>query len=168
MRFIAAMLISGLCAAGAGAQTSYPMLTHAHPVAVQCGATAEVQVDCQMSLFGAYQVLVEGAGVTVEVLPANASKADPSARPQVRSVKLKFTVAPEAPLGVREFRIATSLGVSSVGQILVCDHAVVQETANNNTPDQATHSSCRVWPAARSKPWKMSTTISFTPRPGKC
>jgi hypothetical protein len=137
----AGLLLGALTALGARpilAQTSYPMLTHVHPVAVQRGTTAEVQVDCQMSLFGAYQVLIEGEGVTAEVIPAAEPKVDPPQRPQVRNVKIKVAAAKDAPLGVREFRIATSLGVSSVGQLLVCDFPVVPETANNNTPDKAT------------------------------
>jgi hypothetical protein len=114
------------------------MLTHTYPVALQRGTTAEVQVDCQMSLFGAYQVLIEGTGVTAEVVPAPAPKADPPARPQVRNIKIKITAATDAPLGVREFRVATSLGVSSIGQLIVCDYPVITESANNNTPDKAT------------------------------
>src|SRR5258707_1196797 len=50
------------------AQTSFPMLTHVTPVAVQRGTTAEVTVDCRTSsLYGAYKVLVEGTGVTMDV-----------------------------------------------------------------------------------------------------
>jgi hypothetical protein len=114
------------------------MLTHAHPVAVQRGTTTEVQVDCQMSLFGAYQVLFEGTGLSAEIVPGAAPKADPPQRPQVRNIKLKVSAAKDAPLGVREFRIASTLGISSVGQLLVVDDAVIQETANNNTPDKPT------------------------------
>jgi hypothetical protein len=132
------LVVALVMALPAEAQTSYPMLTHAYPVAVQRGTTAEVQVDCQMSLFGAYQVLIEGSGVTAEVLPVPPPKADPPARPQVRNIKIKVTAAKDAPLGVREFRVATSIGVSSIGQLIVCDYPVILETANNNTPDKAT------------------------------
>src|SRR5205807_90879 len=41
------------------------------------------------------------------------------------------------PLGVREFRIATTLGISSVGQLLIVDDPVVMEAPANNTAAQA-------------------------------
>src|SRR5436309_618673 len=109
------------------AQTSYPMVTHVTPVAVQRGKTAEVSVEGQMGFARTYKVLFDGSGVGAEVVPA------PQAKPPVRSVKLKVTVAADAPLGVREFRVATALGVSSVGQLLVVDDPVVQESGDNNT-----------------------------------
>src|SRR5204863_3456452 len=61
----------------------------------------------------------------------------PSPGTLLKSVKMKVTVAKDAPLGVREFRIATSLGISSVGQLLIVDDPVVMESANNNTVAQA-------------------------------
>src|SRR5262249_48614222 len=64
-------------------------------------------------------------------------KTPPAQRPQVRSVKLKVTVAPNAALGVREFRLASSLGLSSVGQLLVVEDPVVLENGDNNTPAKA-------------------------------
>src|SRR5262249_21655732 len=70
-------------------------------------------------------------GITGEVVP------DPKAKSPVKSVKVKVTVAADAPPGVREFRIATRLGVSSVGQLLVVDDPVVQESGNNDTREQA-------------------------------
>jgi hypothetical protein len=110
------------------AQTSYPMVTHALPVAVQRGKTADVSVEGQMNFAGAYKVLFEGSGLAAEVVPGAAGQ-----KPPVRSVKLKVTAAPDAPLGVREFRVATAHGVSSVGQLLVVDDPVVQESGDNNT-----------------------------------
>src|SRR5262249_38674859 len=59
--------------------------------------------------------------------------ANPPQKPQVKSVKLKVTAAADAPLGVREFRLASALGISSVGQLVVVDHPVVQETGDNNS-----------------------------------
>jgi hypothetical protein len=46
-------------------------------------------------------------------------------------------VAQDAVLGVREFRLASSLGVSSTGQLVVVDEPVVTESSSNNTPAQA-------------------------------
>src|SRR5439155_15889731 len=94
----AAVLVALALAAPAAAQTSFPMVTHVTPVAVQRGTTAEVTVDCRTStLFGAYRVLVEGAGVTAEVVPAKDAKpADKPPFPAVASIKLKVTVAADA------------------------------------------------------------------------
>ena len=110
------------------AQTSFPMITHAYPVAVQRGTTAEIAVDGQMNFAGAYMVLVEGTGVTAE-----ATIPPPAPSVVIKGVKMKVTVAKDAPLGVREFRIATSLGISSVGQLLIVDDPVVMESPSNNT-----------------------------------
>jgi len=114
------------------AQTSFPMITHAYPVAVQRGTTAEIAVDGQMNFAGAYMVLVEGTGVTAE-----ATIPPPAPSVVIKGVKMKVTVAKDAPLGVREFRIATSLGISSVGQLLIVDDPVVMESSANNTIAQA-------------------------------
>jgi hypothetical protein len=131
---VAALLVAG----PALAQTSYPMITHATPVAAQRGRATEVTVEGQMNFTGVYKALFEGAGITAEVLPTPEPKADAKdkARPP-RSVKLKLTVAADAPLGVREFRLASSLGISSVGQLLVVDDPVVLESGDNNTPAKA-------------------------------
>ncbi len=105
------------------------MVTHATPVAVQRGKTSDVTVEGQMNFAGAYRVLFEGTGVSAEIVPTAAA----AKKPPVRSVKLNVTASADAPLGVREFRIATSLGVSSIGQLLVVDEPVVQESGDNNT-----------------------------------
>jgi hypothetical protein len=122
-----AIIVLALAAAPAGAQTSYPMVTHVTPVAVQRGTTGDVTVEGQMNFGGAYKVLFEGDGLSATVA------AGATANGPTRSVKLKLTVAPDAALGVREFRLATSLGVSSVGQLLIVDDPVVQESGDNNS-----------------------------------
>ena len=134
------VVIALVCAAGfaprAAAQTSFPMVTHVSPVAVQRGTTAEVTVECRTSsLAGAYKVLTEGTGVSAEVVPLkDAPKADPKAPvPNVPSCKLKVTVAAGAALGVREFRIASALGISSLGQLVVVDAPVTAEKPTPST-----------------------------------
>jgi hypothetical protein len=107
------------------------MITHAYPVAVQRGTTTEISVDGQMNFAGAYKALFEGTGVTAE------ASSPPPTGAIVKTVKVKVAVAKDAPLGVREFRIATTLGLSSVGQLLVVDDPVVMEAPNNNTAAQA-------------------------------
>src|SRR5262245_48825172 len=116
-------LIAALAvAATARSQTSYPMITHATPVAVQRGKTAEVTVDGQMNFDGVHAFLIEGKGVTAEVLPDQAAAKEKSPPPKGKATrvagntKLKVTVAPDAPLGVREFRLASKLGISTLGQ----------------------------------------------------
>lgn len=122
----------------AAAQTSFPMITHTYPVALQRGQTTEILVDGQMNFFGAYKALFEGTGITAEVLPQkNVPAAVPPAKPLVKGVKLKVTVAADAVLGVREFRIASSLGISSIGQLVIVDDPVIMESAANNTLQQA-------------------------------
>lgn len=119
-------LLAGLLfvvAVPAFAQTSFPMITHAMPVAVQRGTSAEVTVEGQMNFAGAYKVLIDGTGVAVEFLPAKPK--DPKAI--AKSVVLKIQVEANAPLGVREFRIASTLGISSLGQLLIVDDPVVLE-----------------------------------------
>jgi hypothetical protein len=120
----------------ARAQTSFPMVTHVSPVALQRGTTTEVTVECRTSsLAGAYKVLVEGTGITAEVIPTPAPKAaDPKLpAPLQLSCKLKVTVAKDAALGVREFRIASTLGISSLGQLLIVDVPVIAEKPTPST-----------------------------------
>src|SRR5439155_25964859 len=91
-----------LCQSRTAAQTSYPMITHVVPVAVQRGKEAVVTVEGQMNFSAVYKVLFEGSGITAEVVPPAASKTEPAPKQQTRSVKLKVTVAPDAAVGVRE------------------------------------------------------------------
>src|SRR5207244_11309388 len=117
-----APLLAASVTATVQAPTSFPMVTHAAPTAVQRGTSADVTVECRTStLYGAYKVLVEGEGVTVEIVPVKDAKpADPKGPPPVvTAIKLKVTVAIDAAPGVREFRIATSPGISSLGQRMI-------------------------------------------------
>src|SRR4030088_2430625 len=88
-----------LAAAMSQAPTPLPMLTHSFPVALQRGKTTEIAVDGQMTFFGAYKALFEGTGITAEVVPQNPPAAVPPAKPLMRSIKLKVTVAADASLG---------------------------------------------------------------------
>src|SRR5439155_10910196 len=49
-------------------QTSFPMITHAYPVAAQRGKATEVVVEGQMNFAGCYKALFEGQGVTAEIV----------------------------------------------------------------------------------------------------
>jgi hypothetical protein len=140
MRPAVVALLLPLIAGVAPAQTSFPMLTYANPVAVQRGTTAEISVHCQTSsLANAYKVLIEGDGVTAEIVPPKEPpKADPkSPVPSVPTLKLKVTVAADVLPGVREFRIACRHGISSLGQLVIVDAPVVAEQPGTTTPDKA-------------------------------
>ena len=139
MRRALAFILLTLAPAVAAGQNSFPMITHVTPVAVQRGTTAEVEVACRTStLHGAYKVLVEGTGVTMEVVPGKKGKAGEDKKPPVvPTLKLKVTVAANAAPGVREFRIASSVGLSSLGQLVIVDAPVVSEKPGNTVPSKA-------------------------------
>lgn len=122
----------------AQAQTSFPMITHVHPVALERGKTTEVTVEAQTNFGQAYKALFDAPGISAEIVPPPEPKkgVDPKTAP-TRSIKLKITVAANAPLGMREFRVASNLGISSVGHILLVADPVVLEQANNNAREQA-------------------------------
>jgi hypothetical protein len=108
------------------------MITHCTPTAVQRGTTTEVTVEGQMNFAGVYKMLVEGKGVSAEIVPDKGKSPG-----QTRSVKLRIKVDADAPLGVREFRLASSLGISSLGQLLIVADPIVLETGDNNTIEKA-------------------------------
>ncbi|GBD35144.1 hypothetical protein HRbin36_00249 [bacterium HR36] len=139
MLSVAAAVISLVMFRPGAAQISYPMITHTHPVAVQRGQTSEVEVSGTQNFLGAYRVLVEGNDVQAEVVPTKEPpKPDKAgALPTVRSVRLRITPKADALSGPREFRIATSLSVSSIGQLLVVEDPVVVEQGSNNTRQTA-------------------------------
>ena len=117
------------------AQTPYPMLMSLKPVAAQVGKTSEHTVQARYNLYGAYQVLVSGTGVTGEVAPPEKPK--DGKEPNLTKLKIKFTVAADAKPGVREFRLATPRGVSTIGQLVIGRDGVVTEAAKNNTSAEA-------------------------------
>lgn len=138
--FCSLILFLGI-AGSAVAQQSYPMLMSLHPVAAQTGQTSEHEVNARYNLDGAYKIFVTGAGVTGEVVPPE-MKPDEKAndmpkgkRPPKAKIKVKFTVAPDALPGVREFRIATPQGASTVGQlVIVKDPVIVEKDPNDSRP----------------------------------
>jgi hypothetical protein len=103
------------------------------PVAVQAGATTECEIVARYSLAGTYQVFVTGDSVTGEVEPP-APPADPKApKPAKDRIKVRFKAAADALPGVRDVRVATPHGASTVGQIVVVRDPIVREAANNDT-----------------------------------
>src|SRR5215831_7855597 len=111
----------------ATAQTSYPFIYSLYPCGLKRGATEEIALSGDHNLHGAYKVLIEGSGVTGEVVvpkdgwpPLDEKK---KTLPVINQIKLKITAAPDAELGVRELRVVTPRGASSVGQIVIGDEA---------------------------------------------
>jgi hypothetical protein len=126
-----ATLFFFFCVSSAMAQTSYPMITHASPVVVQRGQHAEVVVEGQMNFHGVDRVLFEGSGVRADVVTAWPARVAATPPPQAKAVTLKVTVAADAALGAREFRLVSPLGVSSVGQLIVSADPVVSASGKN-------------------------------------
>lgn len=129
MRFTLLMLF--LWVGAASAQTSYPMITHVTPVALERGKTTTVVVSGQQNFAGVYKALFEDSNVTAEVVPSKGKAA------VVREVTLKVQVGKDTIPGVREFRVASNLGISSIGQCVISEHPVVQEKGDNNTREKA-------------------------------
>src|SRR5579884_4463952 len=121
-----------LCGPFLCAQTSYPMVMCVRPVAVQVGQTTECEVLARYNLNGAYKVFVTGDGVTATVDTQRQVKPAAPGR-QVSALKVRFQAAADALPGVRDVRIATPQGASTLGQIVVVRDPIVREAANNDT-----------------------------------
>jgi hypothetical protein len=130
-----------LIVAAAAAQTnnSYPMLMSVKPAAAQIGQTTEHEVNARYNLHGAYQIIVAGEGVKGEVVPPEKKEGEkpPETKPNLPKIKIRFTVAPDAVPGVRDFRIITPQGASTVGQIVIARDPIVSESADNDTAAKA-------------------------------
>jgi len=126
-------LMTRLCVA----QTSYPMLLSVKPACAQVGTSSEHTITAQHSMYGAYQVLVTGNGVTGDIVTPMKKLKPGESPPKLTRLKVKFTVQPEARTGVRDVRLATPNGASTLGQLVIVRDPVVTETGKNNTPEQA-------------------------------
>ena len=153
---IVALLLS-VCATTASAQTPYPMLMSLRPVAAQVGKSSVHTVYSRYNLHGAYRVLVSGKGVRAEVVglkkvkkvakntstkrkrvspkkkKKKPAKKKPKKKPNLQQIKIRFIVSKGATPGVRDFRIATPQGVSTIGQVVIARDKVVAEKEKNNT-----------------------------------
>lgn len=125
-------LLGLLLFADAASAEFYPMIMAVRPVGVQTGKTCECELESVHSMHGAYKVFVTGTGVTGEVAPPAALKPGEK-KPVVTRLKVKFTTAADALPGVRDVRVITPQGASTIGQIVVVRDPVIAETANNNT-----------------------------------
>lgn len=132
MRVTLPVLALLFLAGQAVAQTSYPMISSVRPTAVQRGKAVALEVGGTQNFAGAYKVLFEGSGLAAEIVPPKGKAPE-----TLRAVPLALTVAADTAAGVREFRVVSRLGVSSVGQLVVSEHPVVEEKGDNNTPAKA-------------------------------
>ncbi|MCC6509792.1 MAG: PPC domain-containing protein [Pirellulaceae bacterium] len=121
----------------AWSQTAYPMLMSISPVATQTGTVSEHTFRSRYSMADAYQVLVSGEGIRGEIVAA-ASEADAKAKPSSgETLTVKFHVDAKALPGVRDVRVATPRGVSTVGQVVIVADKVLNEKDANDTRETA-------------------------------
>lgn len=116
------------------AQQAYPMLMSLDPVAATIGRSSEHTLRSRYSMDGATGVLVSGEGVTGEIVPPVGK--EPPKLP-LQTLQVKFTVAPDALPGVRDVRIVTPRGVSTLAQLVVTPSPVVAESGENNVAANA-------------------------------
>jgi hypothetical protein len=136
-RALACVVVLAVAAARhAPAQTknSYPMLLGVHPAATTVGATTDHELSARYNLAGATAVMVSGAGVRAEPLPLEAEKPEDAAKNDVGASKcrIRFTCDADAVPGIRDFRVLTPHGASTVGQIVVARSPAVAEAADND------------------------------------
>jgi hypothetical protein len=132
-----AAVVLMLAAQTARAETGWPMVMSVRPIAVQAGQSIDATIQSRYSMFGAYQVLIGGPGVTGEVIQPSPKPEDYAKRPNLEKLAVRFTAAADAPLGVRDVRVATPQGISTVGQLVVVRDSVIAEGAGNDDPTQA-------------------------------
>ena len=145
--FSYALLASiSLCATTGLGQTSYPMLMSIEPVAAQVGQASEHQVRSRYDLQGAYEVLVSGSGVRGQIVPEEIKEADKPSKDKdkdktktatAENLAIRFTVEKDAIPGVRDIRVATPRGVSTVAQLVIVNDPVIYEIDENNKPELA-------------------------------
>src|SRR5262245_61130545 len=130
-------LVLGSVASQCAAQTAYPMLMSLRPVAVQMGTSAELTVSSRYTMAGAYQALISGQGVAAEIVPTEKKPDDAAKKTPTEKIKIKVTAAANALPGVRDVRLATPQGVSTVGQLVIVRDSVIAEGSGNDTPAKA-------------------------------
>ena len=138
-KWILTGIVFGMSCAGMNpteAQVAYPMLMSLKPAAAQRGTVSEHQLFSRYDMSDAFGVLVSGEGVTGEVILPETT--DDAPKKALQQVTLRFQVAEDAMAGVRDFRIATPRGVSTLGQLVVTDQQIELESGKNDTMEGAT------------------------------
>src|SRR5688572_1590163 len=137
MRFLAAAVLLLTCPLLAAGQTAFPMLMSIKPVAATVGQSSEHAIISRYTMYGAYEILISGNGVTGEVLPVDIKPEDAAKKP-LEQLKVKFHVAADALPGVRDVRVVMPTGVSTVGQLVIGTGPVTTEKGDNDSIDKAT------------------------------
>jgi len=127
IKLLGFLAISGLAAGGSVAQQAYPMLMSIEPIAAQIGNTSEHTIKSRYTMEDTYRVIVSGAGVTGEVITPD--EASEPVKSPVQSLAVRFIVADDALPGVRQVRLATHTGVSTIAQLVIAHDPLILENA---------------------------------------
>jgi hypothetical protein len=114
---------------------SYPMLMSLKPTAAIVGQTSEHELSARYNLAGGNGVIISGSGVRGQIVPLETEKPEDKDRNDVANskCKLKITCDPDAMPGIRDFRLWTPHGVSTVGQLVIARELLVNEVLENDT-----------------------------------
>lgn len=138
-RWIVSLLTCGLLASPATAKTFFPMISQISPCAAQVGQVTECAIQSTHSLHGATAVLIGGQGVTGTIVTEAPKPGDKP--PEILSegrLKVRFKVEADAMPGIRDVRILTPRGPSTLGQLVIArDALVLEKTGDNNTRETA-------------------------------
>ncbi|VAX37474.1 hypothetical protein MNBD_PLANCTO02-2241, partial [hydrothermal vent metagenome] len=130
--FMVTILSCLLALSTASAQSYYPMIMSLEPTAAQRGKTSTLTVRSRYTMFGASKVWVSGKGVTGKIVTPMKKKKKGKASP-FTEIQVAFNISANVLPGVRDFRIATPNGASTLGQLLIVRDNVIFEQKKNNT-----------------------------------
>ena len=119
----------------AESKISFRQLTRTHPIAVQRGTAATVEVSSHFTLNGSHSAFFSPPGPQMEFAESTDAPdvwKDPAELDLGTAFHFRVSV-PESQLpGVHEFRIATVQSVSSVGHLLITDYPIAVEDGSDN------------------------------------
>ncbi len=132
-------LLVPLRALHAQTNNSYPMLMSLKPAAAVVGGSSDHELSARYNLAGASAVIVSGRGVRAEVVAPATEKPEDRTKNDVNASKtgLRITCDPDAVPGIRDFRVVTPHGASTVGQLVVAREPVAVENPDNDTAEKA-------------------------------
>ncbi|MSR27284.1 MAG: hypothetical protein EXS06_09760 [Planctomycetaceae bacterium] len=118
---------------------SYPMLMSLRPTAAVVGATTDHELSARYNLAGASAVIVTGDGVFAEVVPPESEKPEDREKNDVgaSTTRLRIRCDASAVPGIRDVRVITPHGASTVGQLVVVCEGVTAEQPDNDTAEKA-------------------------------
>ncbi len=125
-----ALIVVLLTCPTAFGQNDYATLLGAHPTGVRRGQTTDILVyTWRSNLAGAYTLLFDGDAKDFQTTILSDGKQGP--------LSVRLTVAANARTGIRQFRVATPQGVSSVASLVVGDEPGALEIEPHDTPEKA-------------------------------